>query len=153
MARLLEIEEINRRLARLGSAVMVLAGAGVDDQRHRLVSVACSRCGAGTEFNPGSAKTMRLSDLNRVKKGGDSTVAPFVKSCGCLKAFNVWKYYSDKTSHKSGAVPKQVISNPIFEEFAEAGYHSPRLICLLVARSGRYKPLAAYQAEHESVAA
>jgi hypothetical protein len=79
-------KKINRRLVKLGSSVEVLAGAGTDKQRHKLVTISCSRCGVGTEWRP-DQKTMRLSDL--VRRCGKNRVTgkrigpPL--SCGCLQ--------------------------------------------------------------------
>jgi len=52
MLTMQSFNRLNRRLMRIGSSVEVLGDAGKDAQRHRLVSIACSRCGVGTEWRP-----------------------------------------------------------------------------------------------------
>ena len=86
MLTMKNLNKINRRLKKLGSAVTAIAEAGKDKQRHRLVSISCSRCGVGTEWRT-ETKVMRVSDLTRKcsknrltgKKTGPA------KSCGCLE--------------------------------------------------------------------
>jgi hypothetical protein len=106
---------INKRLAKLGSAVTVLAEAGQDKNRNRQVSISCALCGVGTEWRP-EVKTVRLSDLTRKvaknKKTGKRT-GP-VKSCGCLKKESYARY---RLSRKRSGPLVAVVPKTFWERF------------------------------------
>ncbi len=124
--------KINRRLAKLGSTVTVLASAGRDAERHQLVTVSCDRCGVGTEFRSDPPKVMRLGNITRkVKTRRGKKISPPM-SCGCLQ-HDVHQIYLNSRK-RSGALRKgMLVRRSYFDLYDDRteGF----LVCLL-ARKG-----------------
>src|ERR1035437_9866319 len=124
---------LNRRLARIGSFVEVLTGAGTDKQRHKLVIISCSRCGVGTEARLEN-KTMRLSDLARKfskhKTTGKRT-GPAM-SCGCLEREAHSRYLR---SRKRSPRPTERHWTNFWTQFDDSTL-PPLLLCRKVIREG-----------------
>ena len=136
MLTMRSFNEINRRLMRIGSSVEVLGDAGKDAQRHRLVSIACSRCGVGTEWRP-EQKVMRLSDLIRKcskhKTTGKRIGPPL--SCGCLQREAQIKYL--RSRRRSPSAPSATNWNwPSFWRQFDDSTLPPLLLCRKVIREG-----------------
>jgi hypothetical protein len=133
MLTMQSFNRLNRRLMRIGSSVEVLGDAGKDAQRHRLVSIACSRCGVGTEWRP-DQKTMRLSDL--VRRCGKNRVTgkrigpPL--SCGCLQREAQVKYLR---SRKRSPRPTERHWTSFWTQFDDSTL-PPLLLCWRVIREG-----------------